>query len=163
MAVKKKSVKKTTATKKTTSKRGSSKSRVAVKSVKASAKKTKVEVPVPKHNIDTGNIVGTWAFVLGFIIAIVAGFAEFIPMVNFTDLQFLLILAGVIVGFLNVKDHEATTFLLAGLSLVLVSWLGAQTVSQVQIYSNMLNALQTLFVPATIIVALRSLFVISHK
>ena len=121
-------------------------------------KGVKVKVPEP-----SGNVLGRWAFIIGFVIAIIAGFKEYLPQSNGNVLTFVLIISGIIVGFFNIRDHEAKEYLLAGVSLVLVSWLGSQTVNLIPVYGEILNALQTLFVPATIIVALRSLFVISHK
>lgn len=112
----------------------------------------------------SGDIIGTWAFVVGFIVAIITGFAELLPTSILSNiLPLFLIVLGIIVGFLNIKDHEAQQFLIAGVSLVLVSWLGSQTLAQIPLYQSILQALLTLFVPATLIVALRTLFIISHK
>ena len=136
---------------------------MAKKKKKTVSAKANDAVPQPEPRI--GHIVGTWAFILGFVIAIITAFADYLPLLqqNAGNLQFLLIMAGVIVGFLNVRNSEARNFMLAGIALVLISWLGIQTVSTIEIYHSFLVSLQTLFVPATIIVALRSLFHISHK
>lgn len=118
-----------------------------------------MKTPKPK-----GDLVGTWAFVVGFIIAIIAGFGEMLPESPIKEIiPLILIISGILVGFLNIQDHEVQPFLIAGVSLVLVSWLGAQTFAQIPVYQSILNALLTLFVPATLIVAIKSLFVIAHK
>lgn len=148
-------------------KKSTSKKKKTGASKKVASKSTVTEIdiiPIPKaQQSKTGHLVGTWSFVLGFVIALIAGFSSYIPLLKYNDLHFLLIIAGIIIGFLNVRNSEISQFLIAGIGLVLVSYLGSQTVSRIQIYGEILYALQTLFVPATIIVALRSLFQISHK
>jgi len=57
--------------------------------------------------------IGRWAFILGLVIAVVAG-------LGFGQVWFAWVLAvlGVIVGFLNIKGTEAQTFLLAAVGLI---------------------------------------------
>ncbi|VVB78486.1 Uncharacterised protein [uncultured archaeon] len=111
-----------------------------------------------------GRVLGAWAFLIGVILAIVLG----VFGTNSWILA-LLVIAGILVGLLNVTDEESSGFLLAGVSLVLVSWLGQDSLSafatvsigSLQIGSmliGILSALLILFVPATIIVALKSVF-----
>lgn len=131
------------------------------KSMKAdSVSIIEIDVAPPKPK---GNLVGSWAFVIGFIVAIITGIASMFDVASNDVLIFILIICGVLVGFLNIKDHEAKEFMMAGAILVVMSWLGLSTISKIDIYANILYALNTLFVPATIIVALRSLFVLGHK
>ncbi len=134
------------------------------KGVKTSPKPVKKEVieiklDAPKPN---GNLVGSWAFIIGFLIAIFTGVVGQFT-IKYQILNFVLIACGIIIGFFNIKDHEAKDFLIAGTCLVLLSWLGLSVVAPIQIYADILYALQTLFVPATLIVAIRTLFVISHE
>ena len=78
---------------------------------------------------------------------------------------------GIIVGFF-VADKDIRTFLIASVSLVLVSYTGISglilgaAVSGLeigQIISSILQTLLAMFVPATIIVALKSVFSIASS
>jgi hypothetical protein len=73
---------------------------------------------------------------------------------------------GIIVGLLNVAHNEVDAFLTSGTVLVLISFLGIQVgvFSQVApVISNVLMGILTLFVPATIIVALKAAFVLARN
>ena len=62
------------------------------------------------------------------------------------------------IGLLNITDKEVTPFLMAGVVLVITSSLGVEVFGTVAILGNILTNMLTLFVPATIIVALKSVF-----
>ncbi|MGM5483641.1 MAG: hypothetical protein ACQER9_01845 [Nanobdellota archaeon] len=121
-------------------------------------KNSKKSVPKP-----SGNEVGAWAFTIGFVFAIIAGFSDYMPNLGEKNLEFILLIIGILIGFLNVADSQVQPFLLAGVSLVIVSWAGGSVLSTVPVYHNILDALMAMFTPATVIVALRSLFVLSHR
>jgi hypothetical protein len=115
------------------------------------------------------NLIGAWAFLLGVILAILVGvFAG--DKINPVILSILTIL-GLILGFF-VSNRDVHTFLIASVSLVIVSFAGIQglvlsaAISGVQIgeiISSVLGALLVLFVPATIVVALKSVFSIASN
>lgn len=115
------------------------------------------------------NLFGAWAFLIGVILAIVVGiFAQ--SNINPFILGILACL-GIILGFF-VAEKDIHTFLLASVSLVVVSNMGisglvlGSAVSGVAIgkmISSILQTLLALFVPATIVVALKSLFSISSN
>ncbi len=75
----------------------------------------------------------------------------------------ILVVLGLIVGILNVTDEEVRPFLTAGTVLVLVSFLGRDVLGTVPILGNILNAVMALFVPATFVVALKSVFSLAKK
>ena len=112
--------------------------------------------------------LGPWVFLVGVVIAVILGLFNIPP--GYSDLILaVLIIIGILIGFLNVTKEESSGFLLAGAVLILVSSLGQNAVSvfsavsigSIQIgamLSGILNALLILFVPATIIVALRAVF-----
>jgi len=106
--------------------------------------------------------VGSWSFILGIIIAIVAGLFQ-----ETTYTATVLILLGVLVGFLNITGEEAMTFLLASVSLVVISWVGGPTFSEVAVIGRtlqvMLNNMMIFVIPASIIVALRAVLTLAHK
>jgi hypothetical protein len=110
------------------------------------------------------HLLGSWAFLVGFIFALVLGLG-FAGAYRAT-LVWVVFLAGVVVGLLNVGGKEETkAFLSAGTVLVLVSFLGVQVGTFegiAPVISDVLKGILALFVPATIIVAIRSVFAIAR-
>lgn len=117
------------------------------------------------------NSVGAWSFLIGVILAIVIGLATtLIPIPSLAryspQIYGLLVILGLIIGFFNIptgKDSQA--FMLSGAVLVIVSKFGMDSVTGSLIgigigdaVSSMFGALLVLFVPATIVVALKSVF-----
>lgn len=119
------------------------------------------------------NQLGAWAFLIGVILAIVIGLATtLIPIPALAEysaeIYAILVILGIIVGFMNVTGKDSQTFLLAGAVLVIVSRFGMESVTGSLIgigigdaVSSTFAALLALFVPATIIVALKSVFSIT--
>ena len=106
-----------------------------------------------------GNMLGSWAFLIGFILAIIFGFLGTVnPM-----LTMVLMAIGLIVGLLNVTSSEVSQFLMAGTVLVIVSVFGQEVISSVPVASSILEALAILFVPATLIVALKHVFSLARN
>jgi hypothetical protein len=100
------------------------------------------------------SLVGSWAFLIGVILAIILGVlgpvSDLIPL--------LLVVLGLLVGFLNITDKEVQPFLMAGTVLVIVTALGGPVLDTLPVMQRILQAMLILFVPATIIVALTSVF-----
>ena len=74
-------------------------------------------------------------------------------------------LLGIVIGLLNITSSEASAFLTSGTVLVLVSYLGADVLGSaagagfgVNLLVSVLNSVLVLFVPATIVVAVRAVF-----
>ena len=115
------------------------------------------------------NLWGAWAFLIGVILAVVVGvFSR-----NTTNPLFLGILAllGLLLGFF-VSQQDVQVFLLASVTLVLVSFAGIQGIfldaairgiAIGKIVSSILSALLVMFVPATVIVALKTMFSIAQR
>ncbi len=100
------------------------------------------------------NILGSWAFLVGVIIAIVVGaLGKLDPTISA-----ILVVLGLVVGLLNVTGKEVDKFLMAGTVLVIVSSMGGDALSIIPKVGSVLNAILTMFVPATIIVALKHVF-----
>jgi hypothetical protein len=102
-----------------------------------------------------GSLIGSWAFLIGVIIAVVLGLLGGLTQ----TLMFVLVVIGLIVGFLNIADEETTPFLLSGTALVIVSALGQDTLNiGGSMINNVLSALLAIFVPATVVVAIKNVF-----
>jgi hypothetical protein len=114
------------------------------------------------------NLVGAFAFLVGVIFAVIMGILQKTVVGPSGNISYaFLMILGIIVGFLNTGDRDSITFLIASLSLVIVSGFGQSTliyVSTIPILSSLssiLGALVVMFVPATIIVALKVVFSIT--
>ncbi|HLC53198.1 MAG TPA: hypothetical protein VJK03_01525 [Candidatus Nanoarchaeia archaeon] len=110
------------------------------------------------------NLWGAWAFLVGVVLAVLVG-ALAGNRINPLILGILAVL-GLIVGYF-VSEKDVQTFLLASVSLVIVSYSGISGlvlnaalvgIDIGRLISGILGALIALFVPATIIVALKTVF-----
>ncbi len=97
---------------------------------------------------------GAWAFLIGIVLAVIFGFIGSLS----NTMVITLFAIGIIVGLLNVTDKEVTPFLMAGTVLVIVSSLGSQYMASVTWIKNILGASMIIFVPATVVVAVKSVF-----
>ena len=113
--------------------------------------------------------IGSWAFLLGIFIAIIAGALLLTDKSNpaLTTVTSFLVLLGTIVGLLNITRKETNSFLLASVVLVLVSGFGITVYSDVlkvgPYLQAMLVAILQFVVPATIIVALKAIFSLAER
>jgi len=111
------------------------------------------------------NTLGSLSFLFGAVIAIIVGVVS--PGSANATLTSLLIVLGIIVGFLNVTTKEANSFLLASVSLVIVSALGGAVLSQVSYLGlyleGILMAILTFVIPASIIVAIKSIYSLEEE
>lgn len=115
------------------------------------------------------NVVGAWAFLIGIVLAVLVGLIGR----NRANPIFLTVLAalGLVVGYF-VSEKEVQTFLLASVSLVLVSFAGIQglvldaAIRGLEVgkfISSILGTLLVMFVPATIVVALKTVFSLAKR
>ncbi len=119
------------------------------------------------------NSVGAWAFLAGVILAVVIGLSTtLLPLPSLSQysaqIYAILVILGLVVGFFNIRAGESNTFLWAGAILVIVSRFGMDSVTGSlgglgigEAVSSTFAALLALFVPATIIVALKTVFSIA--
>lgn len=119
------------------------------------------------------NLIGAWAFLAGIVIALLVGTLRIWYSGATVDPIILLILAllGIVMGYF-VAEKDVNTFLMASVSLVIVSYMGISglvvqaAVLGVEIgraVSSILGALLILFVPATIVTALKTVFAIAKS
>jgi F0F1-type ATP synthase assembly protein I len=113
--------------------------------------------------------LGSWAFIVGVVIAVILGVVSGMTGVSAGTafaLGSLLVLLGLLVGLLNITHHEGHGFIVVSTALVLVSWLAAQLsggsvfsgVWGAGVLNGLLSAIITLVVPATVIVSLRAIY-----
>lgn len=102
-----------------------------------------------------GNMIGSWAFLIGVILAVFLG-AGLLSASK--TLALILVLIGLIIGLLNIADKEVSPFLMSGAVLIIASSLGLDSLGSIPFFNGMLLALLAIFVPATVIVAIKNVF-----
>lgn len=109
--------------------------------------------------------IGNYSFIIGVIIAVVLGLAA--PKLGAATvwLWSLLVVLGLVVGFLNVSGKETKEFLWVTVALVVVAYAGsAQVISweQVQLIGQYLkgifDSILAFVVPASVVVALKDVW-----
>ena len=103
--------------------------------------------------------IGFWTFIIGFILAILAGI--FWPT-NQTIIVVLVIL-GIIIGFLNVTAKEFMLFLLATIALVVVgnAFAPLAGLRVGEILGKILSHIAVLVAPAAVIAAVKALWAVA--
>ena len=109
-----------------------------------------------RKNMDA---VGRWAFLAGVVLAVVLGILG--PVTG--TWAMILVVIGLAVGLLNVADKEVMHFLMSGAVLILASALGGNVMSSLPYAGSILDALLAIFVPATIIVAVKNVFTLARN
>ena len=111
-----------------------------------------------------GSKLGQWAFIIGVLLAILVGvFAANLQSETKGTLTLVLVVLGLVVGFLNVTEKETTPFLVAAAALMLT----ATSVSTLQsinlgvdlgIYlASIVSQIAVFVAPAAVIVALKAI------
>jgi len=109
--------------------------------------------------------IGNYSFIIGVIIAVVLGLAA--PKLGTATawLWSLLVVLGLVVGFLNVSGKETKEFLWVTVALVVVAFAGSAQISSwsnVELIGSYLkgifDAILAFVVPATVVVALKDVW-----
>jgi hypothetical protein len=104
--------------------------------------------------------IGFWAFIIGLIICVIAGFVS--SWSQNSAIIVVLIILGLIVGFLNITAKEITLFLVATIALIVTRgafsslslWNLGKHLDQVFIL------VATLMAPAAIVAAIKALWAV---
>ena len=110
--------------------------------------------------------IGNYSFIIGVIIAIVLGLASQKLGTATAWLWSLLVVLGLIVGFLNVSGKETKEFLLVTVALVIVAYAGNAQIEKwatdVQLIgkylSDIFGNLLAFVIPASVVVALKDVW-----
>lgn len=111
------------------------------------------------------NLWGAYAFLIGVVLAVALGL--FNDSLEYAGGMFYtaLVLIGLIVGSANISDKNSQTFLIASLSIVIVGALGVDALKYITTNNYVVNSLRSvlgslslLFIPATVVVALKTVF-----
>ena len=100
--------------------------------------------------------MGRWAFIIGLIISVLLGF------VTFAYASLVLVILGLIVGFMNVSEKEATKYLIAVIALMIVGVAGLQSLVILGSLYEWIQAILTSFITfvaaSAVVVAIKELF-----
>jgi hypothetical protein len=102
--------------------------------------------------------VGFWAFIVGLVVALIAGIVAPANSV----VAIILLVLGVIVGFLNITAKEITLFLVAAIALILVgNAFAVITIGDIgKFIGQILAYIATFVAPAAIIAAIKALWAV---
>ncbi|HLD04580.1 MAG TPA: hypothetical protein VJG90_02565 [Candidatus Nanoarchaeia archaeon] len=102
-----------------------------------------------------------WSFLLGCVLSLIVGFVA-VPYS-----PSILVILGLIVGFMGLSTRDTSTYLLAVIALAVIgtSWLAnVQLLSPVSIYiKNILASFTTFVGVAGLVVAIKSIWTMGHK
>lgn len=108
--------------------------------------------------------IGSYAFIAGVIVAVIAAFVNAISTTLATE---ALVVLGLVVGLINITEKETTQFLVATVSLVIVSSLAGTGISDVPLIGRQLQEVLTNVVtfvtPAVVIVALKQIYAVAKS
>jgi hypothetical protein len=104
--------------------------------------------------------LGEWVFILGVVIAIISGLAyQAMDATSASYITVVLVILGLIVGILNIKDKEIFNFLIATIAIVAV---GAANLNQIPIIGSYLGYMvlniAAFVAPAALVVALKAIY-----
>ena len=99
-----------------------------------------------------GNLsIGKIAFIVGLLVAVVSAF------ISVPQAELILLVLGLVIGFLNISDSESTGFLVAGIALLL-SVSSASGLPEIgDIVTRVMVHITALVAPAMLVVAVKSL------
>ena len=117
--------------------------------------------------------IGEWAFILGVLIAVVAGIAFQSLGSAAPYISLALVVLGLVVGFLNIGQKEIKDFLIAAIALLATSY----AFTSLAMETNSLGVLANLFryldlmvsnisafvAPAALVVALKAVYNLASK
>ena len=103
--------------------------------------------------------LGRWAFIVGVVIAVIAGL---VPAWQTPTVTWVLVILGLIVGLLNITAKETVEFLVATIALMLIGSAGAIPALGTIILSILANIV-AFAAPAALVVALKAIYELARK
>lgn len=111
----------------------------------------------------SNELLGKWAFLIGLIIAVIAGFIS-----GYTEaILLILFILGLVVGFLNIKDKDLLKFLVAAIALLALGVSSISALSILSIVSTYVNLILGNFIAfvsaAALVVSIKAILETSKK
>ncbi|MDI6826574.1 MAG: hypothetical protein QMD36_05340 [Candidatus Aenigmarchaeota archaeon] len=108
---------------------------------------------------------GSWAFIIGVILAIILGLFGQVMVGYKGYITAILVIIGLIVGFANITEKEATNFLIAAIALLatntVTQWTSLLVVGDY--IAGILGGIGTFVAPAAVLVALKAIYDLAYK
>lgn len=98
---------------------------------------------------------GHWAFLVGVVLAVIAGF---VPQLQTPTVTWVLVLLGLAVGFLNITAKETQEFLIAAVAVIIASSAAADIITLGTTMMVILSNIVTFVFPAALLVALKAVW-----
>jgi len=109
--------------------------------------------------------IGSWAFILGVVIAIISGLAAGALAGYMQYVALVLVLLGLVVGFLNISTREVTDFLIASIALIAIG--AANSIASIPVIglylASMVLYIAAFVAPAALVVALKAIYNLAAK
>ena len=103
--------------------------------------------------------VGSWSFILGFVIALVLGAIGSASV----GIVYALLILGLIVGLLNISDREIVPFLVATVALI-VAGSAATSIDQIpSLIGRILVNITIFVVPAAVIASVKAIYALASS
>ncbi len=112
------------------------------------------------------NLIGGWAYIIGAIVVILAGIGSGVGATWAANawLSFVLVLLGLVIGFINITKKEVVPFLVSAMALVIVG--GAAKLTNIDpvipVLGSVLQGIVTyailLVAPAALVVAMKAAY-----
>ena len=114
-----------------------------------------------KNKGDSLRVVGHWAFVVGAVVAVIAGIASGYVAQYAGEITLALVVLGLVVGLLNIEEKETTPFLVAAIALAVAGTSNLQVVNNIiptlgTILQSVFGNVAAFVAPAALVVALKS-------
>ena len=115
-----------------------------------------------------GSKIGEWAFIVGIVIAIVVGIFSTSLGTWTGNLTLLLVVLGLIVGFLNITEKETTPFLVAAAALMLTGT-SVDTLNSIDLgvslgkyLAGIVSQIAVFVAPAAVVVAIKAIWALAQ-
>ena len=110
-----------------------------------------------------GSKIGQWAFIGGVLLAIIVGVFATLSENTKGTISLVLVVLGLVVGFLNITEKETTPFLVAAAALMLTAT-SVNTLKEIKMGVNLgiylagiVSQIAVFVAPAAVIVALKAI------
>jgi hypothetical protein len=117
-----------------------------------------------KGKTNVASMIGFWAFIIGLVIALAVGIMAALGTAGaiMPATIIVLIILGLLIGFLNITAKEILLFLVATIALIVVGSVFAPltTFSVGKILDAILALIATLMAPAAIVAAIKALWAV---
>jgi len=110
--------------------------------------------------------IGAYAFLVGIAIAIIAGIAGGLVTAYLGTITLILVILGLIVGYLNISNKEVVTFVVVSIGLMVAGSANLTSIDTIipglgTILQTILANIVVLIAPAVIVVGLKTFYTVA--